>query len=143
MSYPNTSIQDPGIDLATFDSAAEIQKFKDWGIEVQGTQLLIRLYIPPETHVNRNGEKTGLILPQSAREEFDHSARVGLVVAMGKDAYNERFKTGPYCKIGDWVFFPKHEGIKEQINGICCYLLEDRSVGMTLKNPLVVKQYRG
>lgn len=131
----NTSITDPGIDLETLNIEEEVKKFSN--VKVVGSHLLVRRYIPQEIHVNNKGIKTSIILPESTREEYKHIGRVGLVVALGKDAYNERFKNGPYCWIGDWVLFPKYEGISIDINGICCYLVEDASIAMVLDSPLI------
>lgn len=71
---------------------------------VGGYQIMVKINIAEKS-------KGGILLPETVQYLEKYRSSVGRVVAMGPDAYKgERFKSGPWCKLGDWVVFPKHEG---------------------------------
>ena len=124
--------QDIGIDLNTFDEKAkqaEIARFKD--LKPSGWQLYIRLYVPP---AKTSG---GILLPDSTKDEQKYLNFVGLVVAMSKGAYkDDRYKfTGPYCKVGDWVNFPRHAGYLWAYDNIPMYALNEDVITGVIDNP--------
>jgi len=60
------------------------------------------------------------------------------VVAIGQDAYKdkEKFPSGPYCKLGDWVVFPRNSGGAQcnYMGNPIQYIFDDSLVGL-LKDP--------
>jgi co-chaperonin GroES (HSP10) len=128
---------DEGIDFATFDKEAEIAKFKD--LAPTGWTLLLRLLTDPEK------TKGGLLLPPKAREEALYTNFVGLVVNISPWAYSdERYETtGPWCKIGDWVTFPRHSGYRMFVGNIPLWVLKEDAIDIPIKNekliPLISK----
>ena len=122
---------DEGIDVETFDKEGEISRFA--GIDTQGFQLLVRLYIPPK--------KIGsILLADTTHDDFQYRACTALVVQKGRDSYGERFdtltlKNKVWCDIGDWVIFPRHEGIQLKIDGKPCQFLNDASVLAKVDDP--------
>jgi len=122
---------DEGITLEHFDKEAEIASFA--GIDTQGFQLLVRLYIPPK--------KIGsLYIPDTAHEDFQYRACTGLVVQKGAGSYDgQRFDAlqdnKVWCAVGDWIVFPRHEGIQIKIDGKPCQFLNDASVLATVDDP--------
>jgi len=120
---------DKGIDFKTFNQEAEIEKFKD--IEVLGYNIMIRLYTTPDKIGN-------IILTEQARDKDKYTNFVGLVVGMGKGAYSnkERFKeTGAWCKVGDWVSFPRHAGHRTSFKGIPIFILDEDVLSTKILNP--------
>ncbi len=66
-----------------------------------------------QTLINKTSS-SGIILQsdeQAGREQAGHSR--GIVRAIGPDSYvGDKFKTGPWCKVGDTIMFPNYAGKK-------------------------------
>jgi co-chaperonin GroES (HSP10) len=62
---------------------------------------------------------------------------VGLVLDMGDQAYSdkERFPTGPWCKIGDFVMFRMNSGTRFKVDGQEYRLLNDDSIEAIVDDP--------
>lgn len=122
------SKNDEGIDVLTFDKALEIAKFK--GLNPCGWQILVRLYTAPI-------EINGLERPRTAHDEQQYQSCTGLVIDMGPMAYkDEKYKDcGPWCKIGDWIVFPRHGGIKIYCDGLPCFILSEDQILKTIDDP--------
>ena len=122
--------EDIGIDLKTFDKDVEIAKFKN--IRPTGWSIAVRLYTQPQ--------KVGsLYMPDSYNDEQKYRNFVGLVVAMADGAYKDevRYKnTGPWCKVGDWVYFPRHAGYQISFRGMPVYILNDDVISGVLEDPI-------
>lgn len=121
---------DEGIDLESFDKEAEIAKFKN--VKLAGWSIMVRLYTQPKKIGN-------LYMPDSVHQEQQYKNFVGLVVSMSDAAYKDdaRYKdTGPYCKIGDWVFFPRHSGYKMNYHGMPVFVLNEDVISGVLKDPI-------
>jgi len=56
---------------------------------------------------------------------------------MGPDCYRDRekFRKGPWCKIGEWVLFARYAGSRIKIEGGEVRMLNDDEVLATIKNP--------
>ena len=104
-----------------------------------GFFVALRLWIPPEAIELEGGKK--LFLADSHRDERKFTSAVALVCALGPDAYNgERFeRTGPWCKVGDWVMFNRYEGNALSYNGIPMILLPDDRVLAIVSDPSKVQ----
>ena len=94
----------------------------------------------------RMNEKTkgGLIMNESTLEKQQVGSQVGNVLAMGPESYTgKRFeKSGPWCKLGDWVVFARYSGSRIQIEGGEVRLLNDDEILATVKDPTdILHQY--
>ena len=70
--------------------------------------------------------KSSLILPDSSKERDLWNSRLGLVLAMGPEAYEpSRFPYGPYCDVGDYIYFTRHDSSLCRINGHNMAILND------------------
>ena len=88
--------------------------------------------------------KGGLIMNESTLEKQQVGSQVGNVLAMGPESYKgTRFeKSGPWCKLGDWVVFARYAGSRIQIEGGEVRLLNDDEVLATVKDPTdILHQY--
>lgn len=67
-----------------------------------GYRVLVLQYVRPERTTG------GLIMPEVSKREDEYQGRVGIVLAMGPDAYKdtEKFPNGPWVSQGDWVAWP-------------------------------------
>lgn len=104
-----------GRDHVPGDEAAERQKYVDnlvteltgapFRFKVAGYK--IALYLPKGEEVTPGG----IIRPDMVRDKDVLKANCGMVLAMGPDAYRdkERYPSGPWCAVGDWVGFQRYE----------------------------------
>ena len=85
------------------------------------------------------GEKTkgGILMGQDTLEKQQVASQCGNVLAMGLDCYRDknRYKQGPWCKVGDWVMFARYAGSRIKIEGGEVRLLNDDEILATIKNP--------
>lgn len=96
--------------------------------KVCGWQIAVKLHLKPE--------KIGsIVIPDSIRDNEKYRACSGTVVGVGPDAYrSSRFEGEPWCKVGDLVAIPRHEGIQIEFKGHPIHILNDSSVLMKLDN---------
>ena len=84
-------------------------------------------------------EKTigGIIMNESTLERQQVASQCGNVLAMGSECYKdkERYPTGPWCKIGDWVIFARYSGSRINIEGGEVRLLNEDEILATVKDP--------
>ncbi len=88
-------------------------------------------------HRGKGKTKGGVILSDKTVEETQIATNVGLVLAVGPDAYNdkERFPNGPWCKEKDWVIFARYAGSRLNIEGGELRILNDDEILGTTDNP--------
>ena len=62
---------------------------------------------------------------------------IGLVLDIGEQAYadTDRFPTGPWCKVGDYVMFRANTGTRFRVNGVEYRLMNDDSVEAVVSDP--------
>lgn len=73
-----------------------------------GYYVLAVQYVRPDTTTL----KSGFVLHNAGvtQKEDKFQGRSGLVIALGPDAYaGDKFKSGPWCKVGDWIAWPSME----------------------------------
>ena len=81
-------------------------------------------------HRGQGKTKGGVLLSDQTVEETQVATNVGLVLAIGPDAYNdkERFPNGPWCKKDDWVIFARYAGSRLNIEGGELRILNDDEI---------------
>lgn len=103
------------------------------GVTVTRAQVLVAIYKRPER------TKGGLVLPDSVRDEDKFQGKVGLVLAVGPDAFvdDDRVHFGVKPKIGDWVVFKVSDGWPLRINNdrADCRILDDVDVRLVVDQP--------
>ena len=87
-----------------------------------------RLLVLP--HRGQGKTKGGVLLSDKIVEEAQIATNVGLVLAIGPDAYNdkERFPNGAWCKKNDWVIFARYAGSRLNIEGGELRILNDDEI---------------
>jgi len=87
----------------------------------------------------RMDEKTkgGILLGGETIDRQQVASQCGSVLAMGDACYKdkERYPSGPWCKVGDWVIFARYAGSRIQIEGGEIRLLNEDEILATVKNP--------
>ena len=81
--------------------------------------------------------KGGVIINESTLERQQVASQCGNVLAMGSECYKdkERYPTGPWCKVGDWVVFARYAGSRINIEGGEVRLLNEDEVLATVEDP--------
>jgi len=88
-------------------------------------------------HRGQGKTKGGVLLSDKTVEEAQIATNVGLVLAVGPDAYNdkERFPNGAWCKKNDWVIFARYAGSRLNIEGGELRILNDDEILGTTDDP--------
>ena len=80
---------------------------------------------------------SGILKADITRQHEELLTTVLWVVKMGPDCYQdkERFPSGPWCKVGDFVLVRPHTGSRLKIHGREFRLINDDSVEGTVQDP--------
>ena len=80
---------------------------------------------------------SGILKADITRQHEELLTTVLWVVKMGPDCYQdkERFPSGPWCKVGDFVLVRPHTGSRLKIHGQEFRLINDDSVEGTVQDP--------
>ena len=90
-------------------------------IEVKGYYILVRVddeaihkQLKPGQYI-KDGKlctESGIIIESMDEEQASRASRTGVVMQLGDLAYKtEEFATGPWCEVGDTIFFKRYDGI--------------------------------
>jgi len=98
-------------------------------IQVFNNEVMVAIYVRPEK------TNSGIILPGATRDEDRYQGKVGLVVKMGLQAFddpNNNWFKGTKVKVGDWVYFRVTDGWSINVHGVSCRMIDDTDIrGMT------------
>jgi len=121
----------PKTDLVGIKKSKQITKESTKLPQPTGWRILVLPF--------KMGEKTkgGILMGQETLEKQQVASQCGNVLAMGPDCYRDkdRYKQGPWCKVGDWVMFARYAGSRIKIEGGEVRLLNDDEILATIKNP--------
>lgn len=88
-------------------------------VRVCGFFIALKIYVRPEelkAGVREDGSTYSLWIPQKAQQGDKYQAASALVLGVGPQAYkgynadgSQKFPTGPWCRVGDWVMVPRYE----------------------------------
>lgn len=118
-----------------------------------GYNMAIKIYVRPEDFhtikddngnvIMRDGKPVYIELPESIRTDEKYLSQVGLVISQGPDCYKgKRFEeSGPWCRVGDFVMFPRNAGMSVKFKGVPMILTPDDSVKMILENPEDIEKF--
>jgi len=100
-----------------------------------GPHLLLKLYTREET------TQGGVVLPDSVREEAVYQSMVGMVLAMGPDAYRgDAFKNWHKPELGTWVLFRPNSGVRFNDKDVPLRFVYDDCVYAPIQNPVDVSR---
>ena len=96
-----------------------------------GFRLLIALPVIGETF------DSGLVKADQTKHAEHVMSMMGAVIDMGEQAYTDkdRFPTGPWCKVGDFVMFRPNSGTRFKVNNQEYRLLNDDSIEAVVPDP--------
>lgn len=119
-----------GIDFDNFNVNDELSLFED--CIPKPTEILIRLYIQPQK------TKGGIIIDNS---KGIYNEIVGYVAKIGKCCFRgENYQDwGHWYKVGDWVVFPRHAGIRFTYKKLPVFAIVDDAPLLIIQDPREVK----
>lgn len=81
--------------------------------------------------------ESGIIKPDQMRRQEEIATVVALVLDMGPEAYKdkERFSSGPWCKVGDYVLIRAYAGTRFKVYGKEFRLVNDDSIEGVVADP--------
>lgn len=140
-----TSVAIPAQVITTLSGFADPNEFKAHvlrniakgleDIEVLYNQVLIAIYIRPEKTAG------GIWKPQTNTQEDMWQGKVGLVVKLGPNAFedDENFQFyGQKAAVGDWVVFKVGDAWSVQVGGFPCRLVSDSNIRMKTNDPQLI-----
>ena len=101
-----------------------------------GWHLLIKLWVNDDElqeFEQEDGSKVKLYIPEEVRNGEKFQSVTGLVIAMGDECYTDKKKK--WCRIGDFVGFPRHAGTQVYFEGVPCMVLDDDKMFCIVKDP--------
>ena len=127
---PSQKIITPNKELVGVKKS-EVTNQKDKLPQPTGWRILVLPFKMNET------TKGGVIMNESTLERQQVASQCGNVLAMGSECYKdkERYPTGPWCKVGDWVVFARYAGSRINIEGGEVRLLNEDEILATVKDP--------
>lgn len=119
------------------DPKAEILKLVGdlSGIDIMYNMVLLAVYVRPQV------TKGGIIRPTQNQEEDVWQGKAGLVLKLGKDAFeddNDTSFNGQRADIGEWVVFKVGDAWQVQIREWPCRLVRDSSIKMKVNDPSII-----
>jgi len=131
---PSQKIITPNKELVGLSKSKpnkEVTNQKDKLPQPTGWRILVLPFKMNET------TKGGVIMNESTLERQQVASQCGNVLAMGSECYKdkERYPTGPWCKVGDWVVFARYAGSRINIEGGEVRLLNEDEILATVKDP--------
>lgn len=108
-------------------------------VKVPLNRILLAIYKAPEV------TRGGIIRPDIVKDEDVYQGVSALVVKKGPHAHQQtanmdyEWVEDDICHIGDWVMFRRGDGLRVNVNGRECMLMEsERGIKMVLPNPGMV-----
>lgn len=102
------------------------------GIEIFNNQILVAVYIRPQKM------KSGLYLSDKIIDEDRYQGKVGLLVKMGSEAFQDnsgQWFSNESFNLHDWLVFRPSDGWSITVNGVLCRVLSDTQVKMRIPEP--------
>ena len=119
------------VGLTRTESQKEVTNEKEKLPQPTGWRILV---LPFKMNEKTKG---GVIINESTLERQQVASQCGNVLAMGSECYKdkERYPSGPWCKVGDWVVFARYAGSRINIEGGEVRLLNEDEILATVKDP--------
>ena len=84
-----------------------------------------------------NKTKSGIHLTDETVQESQLTTNICKVLKVGPDAYKdkEKFPTGPWCKVDDWVLITRYAGSRIRIDGGELRIINDDEILAVIDDP--------
>jgi co-chaperonin GroES (HSP10) len=106
-------------------------------VKINDQELEAQLPTPVGYHLEDTYSDTKILKSVTTIHHETIMSMVGLVLDMGAQAYSDkdRFSTGPWCEVGDYIMFRANTGTRFMVGGKEYRLMNDDSVEATVKDP--------
>lgn len=140
MSMSNIEPHEEETAKSLIDGEFVFMTGRSFDMRPAGYLVAVKIYVRPEelkTITQDDGTEVTLYLPDTVRAEDKYSSVSALVCAVGPEAYHgEKFeRSGPWCKVGDWVLIPRYESTMVSYRGVAMALLPDDRVMAVINGP--------
>jgi len=140
MSMSNIEPHEEEAAKSLIDGEFTFMTGRPFDMRPAGYLVAVKIYVRPEelkTITQDDGTEVTLYLPDTVRAEDKYSSVSALVCAVGPEAYHgEKFeRSGPWCKVGDWVLIPRYESTMVSYRGVAMALLPDDRVMAVISGP--------
>ena len=140
MSMSNIEPHEEETAKSLIDGEFVFMTGRSFDMRPAGYLVAVKIYVRPEelkTITQDDGTEVTLYLPDTVRAEDKYSSVSALVCAVGPEAYHgEKFeRSGPWCKVGDWVLIPRYESTMVSYRGVAMALLLDDRVMAVINGP--------
>lgn len=105
---------------------------------VQFSRILVAVYQPPMVDRTEGGVILTPVMQSEDLEEYLWQGKVGLIVAMGSQAYVDDEATkfhGVRNRVGDWVWFRPSNGDACEVNGVFCRVFSESGIFGPIPHP--------
>jgi co-chaperonin GroES (HSP10) len=132
LEKPNDLLEDTegniyrlGFSEKNQEGSWKLPKVLGWHILVEQEEIL------------EDSKVGSIILPQTVTDDVKYLTNVGKVKAMGPCCYNnkERYGDTPWCKVGDYVVWGRHQGTHVIFKDKKYVLLLDDSIVLVVDDP--------
>ena len=100
--------------------------------EVFNNQVLCAVYLRPQK------TRSGIYLTDNTTDEDRHQSKVGLVVKMGPDAFQDtdgKWFRDLTINVHDWLVFRPSDGWGITVNGVLCRMIDDSDIRGRVQHP--------
>ena len=105
------------------------------GLEVMYNMVLLACYVKPER------TRGGIILTDQSKEEDIWQGKVGMVLKLGRDAFQDDDDVsfnGQSAAVGEWVVFKVGDAWQIQIRDWPCRLVRDSAIKIKTDDPSII-----
>ncbi len=105
---------------------------------VQFSRILVAIYQPPIVNQTEGGILLTDKITEEDMREYLWQGKVGLIVAMGPQAYVDDESTkfhGTKNKVGDWVWFRPNDCMACEVNSVFCRIAYEKDIIGRLPHP--------
>ena len=107
--------------------------------KVPGNLMAVKVFVRDEDIciTTVDGKEIRIVVPETVSTADVFRSCVALVLAQGPDCYSgdEYKECGPYCRVGDWIWIPRNEGLQENYCGVPMQFIEDNKMYGVLESP--------
>ena len=100
-------------------------------VELFHNEVLCAVYVAPEKMAS------GLVLPDSIRDEDKHQGKVGLIIKTGPQAFktDDKWCWPDDLRVGDWIFYRVSDGWPCTVNKVLCRMFKDTDIRGRIPHP--------
>lgn len=111
-------------------------------IYVRSTNLIPLFNEDGSPRMDANGKPAHVLIPDSVVKVDQYRKNVALVLGCGGDCWTHpRFaRTGPLCRVGDWIIIPRNEGIPFKDRGVPMQLIPDDRCVAIVQDPSHIEE---